>query len=211
MGHGLRITAGAFKGRTLKTAEGPGYRPATARVREALFSMLDARGVQWRECFVLDLFAGSGSLGFEALSRGARAAWFVESDAKAAALIKKNAATLGLDAGRVAVLAKDIHQVLPRRHELGAPRFGVIFIDPPYGKGMLHRAVKNVLHHDWPQEGALVVSEVEGSMELDPETLHPRLDLLADRRYGQSRITVWQTTGTTPETTSPSTPEPSTP
>ena len=89
MGHGLRITAGAFKGRVLKTAEGPGYRPATALVREALFSMLEARGCVFSETMALDLFAGSGSLGFEALSRGAKAAWFVENDARAAALIKK--------------------------------------------------------------------------------------------------------------------------
>jgi len=211
MGHGLRITAGAFKGRVLKTGEGEGYRPATAKVREALFSMLDARGAAWPDCMVLDLFAGSGSLGFEALSRGARTAWFVEQDARAASLIKKNAASLGLDPGRAVVLGKDIHQVLSRRVELAAPPFQVVFIDPPYGRGMLQRAAKNLLKHQWPAPGALVLAEVEGSMELDPEHLHPALELEADRRYGQSRIVIWRTTEQTAEKTSPSTPAPSTP
>ncbi len=208
MGHGLRITAGAFKGRVLKTAEGPGYRPATALVREALFSMLEARGCVFSETMALDLFAGSGSLGFEALSRGAKAAWFVENDARAAALIKKNAAMLGLDAERVAVLQKDLFTLLPRRRELGAPVFGVVFVDPPYGKGFLQRSIKQLVQYGWTRPDGLVVAEVEASLHLDFTNIHPQLEIETDRRYGQSRILVWRTVE---ETTSQYTPEPSTP
>lgn len=68
----MKIIAGALKGRTLKTVTGPGYRPAMGKVRESLFSLLEARGVVWAESIILDLFAGSGSLAFEAISRGAK-------------------------------------------------------------------------------------------------------------------------------------------
>ncbi len=87
----MKIIAGALKGRTLKTLTGPaGYRPAMGKVRESLFSLLEARGVIWAESIVLDLFAGSGSLAFEAVSRGAKKAYFVEKDAKASACIAQN-------------------------------------------------------------------------------------------------------------------------
>ena len=88
----MRIIAGACRGRTLHTVTGPGYRPAMGRVRESLFSMLEARGVVWGAVRVLDVFAGSGSLGFEALSRGARFADFIEKDHRAAECLRKNAA-----------------------------------------------------------------------------------------------------------------------
>ena len=84
----MRIIAGALGGRNLKTVEGPGYRPATAKVREAIFSMLSSRGVVWSGLRVLDLFAGSGGIGIEALSRGAGFAVFVEQNPKAAEIIR---------------------------------------------------------------------------------------------------------------------------
>lgn len=207
MGHGLRITAGTFKGRVLKTGDGPGYRPATALVREALFSMLEARGHVWTETLVLDLFAGSGSLGFEALSRGARGVWFVEQDKKAAQLIRDNAAQLGIEPHRVTVLCKDIFAVLPRREGFQPPLFPLVFVDPPYGKGYLMRSLKQLLQFGWATPGGTVVAEVEAGLDLDPEAPLPGLALQADRRYGQTRILLWNT----PATILPSTPEPSTP
>lgn len=128
----MRIIAGAYGGRLLKTVEGPGYRPAMSRVRESLFSMLSSRGVVWAGSRVLDLFAGSGSLAFEALSRGADEAWFVELNAKAAACIEKNATSLGIEPQRWRVLAEDITKVLGRR---AAAPFDVVFIDPPLWRG----------------------------------------------------------------------------
>lgn len=74
----MRIVGGQFKGRSIKTGEGPGYRPATMKVRESIFSMLQARGVVFASVRVIDMFAGSGSLGIECLSRGAEDVWFVE-------------------------------------------------------------------------------------------------------------------------------------
>lgn len=184
----MRIIAGAYGGRTLKTVEGPGYRPAMSRVRESLFSMLESRGVVWSSCRVLDLFAGSGSLAFESLSRGAEEAWFVELNPKAAACIEKNAATLGVDDARWRVLAEDITKVLGRRAAAG---FDVIFIDPPYGEARLLPTLRLVLKNRWLVEGGLVAAEVERGLKFDASTVHPELELLVDRNYGQTRIVIW--------------------
>ena len=86
----MRIIAGALKGRRIRTTEGPGYRPATGRVRESVFSMLESLGVDWSACRAADIFAGSGALGIEALSRGAASVLFVELAARAAGLIRTN-------------------------------------------------------------------------------------------------------------------------
>ena len=99
----MRIIAGALGGRNLKTVEGPGYRPATAKVREAIFSMLSSRGVVWSGLRVLDLFAGSGSLSFEALSRGAQEVCLVEREPKVVQCLNQNVEALDVsDRCRVA-------------------------------------------------------------------------------------------------------------
>ena len=82
----MRIIAGTLKGRRIRTTEGPGYRPATGRVRESVFSMLESLGVDWPACRAADIFAGSGALGIEALSRGAASVLFVESSVKKSTL-----------------------------------------------------------------------------------------------------------------------------
>src|SRR5947208_1335701 len=92
----MRIIAGKWRGRILEAPPGMGTRPTADRVREALFSMLASRLGSFEELRVADLFAGSGALGFEALSRGAAYATFVESDPKAAAAIRRNAEKLGV-------------------------------------------------------------------------------------------------------------------
>jgi 16S rRNA (guanine966-N2)-methyltransferase len=115
----MRIIAGEYRGRVLKTTSAPGYRPATSKVRQAVFSMLEARGVYWPECRVLDLFAGRGSLAFEALSRGAEEVLFVEMNKTAAKLINENAQKIGIPSSRYKVLAEDLFKVISR-HESGA-------------------------------------------------------------------------------------------
>lgn len=91
----MRIIAGALGGRNLKTVEGPGYRPATAKVREAIFSMLSSRGVVWSGLRVLDLFAGSGSLSFEALSRGAQEVCLGRARAESCAMLEPECGSAG--------------------------------------------------------------------------------------------------------------------
>lgn len=184
----MRIISGVFRGRTLKTVEGPGYRPAMSRVREALFSMLESRGVVWCDCRVLDLFAGSGSLAFEALSRGADEAWFIDLNPKATACIEKNATSLGIEQNRWRVMNEDLLRVLSRR---AASPFDVIFIDPPYGKNLLAPALKSVMRNSWLADEGLIIAEVERGLVFDAENVHEELELLVDRLYGQTRIVIW--------------------
>ncbi len=184
----MRIIAGAYKGRILKTVSGPGYRPAMGRVRESLFSRLESRGVVWGECRVLDLFAGSGSLAFEALSRGAAEAVFVEKDPRAAACLAQNAAKLGAE-GRCRILAEDVLRVSARHP---AAPFQVIFIDPPYAEALVAPTLKNILRRNWLAEHGFLIAEVEKSLRLAPEK-QPELELLNDELYGQSRVILWTT------------------
>lgn len=119
-----RIIAGALRGRRL-TVGGERTRPTSDRVREALFSMLDAR-VDLDDVDVLDLYAGSGALGLEALSRGGRHAVFVESDRAALAAIRANVSTCGVG-DRATIVGRPVADYLT-----GGGRFDLIFADPPY-------------------------------------------------------------------------------
>ena len=184
----MRILSGEFKGRELKTTAGPGYRPAMSKVRAAIFSMLEARGVAWQNTRVLDIFAGSGSLGLEALSRGAPYAAFVEADKKAASLIGENARRFGLDENRFSVHALEACAFLAARN---APPFDVIFIDPPYRGNFLSSSITAVLRKDWLAKGGIINAEVERSIALDPEADFPPLECIADRTYGQTRVILW--------------------
>lgn len=124
-----RIIAGSAGGRTIKVPP-RGTRPTSDRVRESLFSALDSRllaaGLNWSDCAVLDLYAGSGALGLEALSRGARSAELVERSRAAASLIEANAAALGL--GPAAVHCLDARSFATHPGE----QFDIVFADPPY-------------------------------------------------------------------------------
>ena len=184
----MRIIAGAYKGRPLKTTTGPGFRPAMGKVREALFSMLEARGVDWPKVRVLDLFAGSGSLGFEALSRGAAQVCFVESASYAAKVIAANVDLLGVEPGRVSLRRDETAKVLSRKVERA---YDVVFIDPPYNVDVVKSTLSALIRQGWALPGAVINAEVEAKQPFDPENAHPDLELLADRAYGQTRVILW--------------------
>lgn len=185
----MRIVGGQYKGRSIKTCEGPGYRPATMKVRESIFSMLMARGVDFSSIRVIDMFAGSGSLGIECLSRGAPEAWFVEKSGKAAGLIRKNLADLRIEKGRGKVVSKDLFGVLAKRPESG---FDLVFIDPPYGKDLLVPALEKALNNGWVAEGGFVLAEVETFVTAPTEGPIADMELITDREYGQTRILLWR-------------------
>lgn len=136
----MRIIAGKWRGRTLKAPAGLATRPTADRVRETLFSMLASRLGSFDGLKVADLFAGSGALGLEALSRGAAEATFVENDPKAAAVIRRNAEKLG---ARVQILGCSA-LALPR-----AEPFDLIFADPPYSSGSGTAVVEAVAKAGW--------------------------------------------------------------
>lgn len=189
----MRIISGEFGGRVLKTVKSAaGYRPATSKVRQSIFSMLEARGLSWQGLRVVDMFAGSGSLGIEALSRGADEAWFIEKNKQAAGLIRENLDMLGVDRPRFKVLSRDLFSMLSRPPE---KPFGLVFIDPPYGKDMLLPALEKALKNKWMARDGLVLAEVEVHLPLPAGIMN--LELLTDRTFGQTRILLWRNqTGT---------------
>ena len=172
----MRIISGACRGRQLQTVSGPGYRPAMGKVRESLFSMLEARGVVWGAVRFLDVFAGSGSLGFEALSRGA----------VAAECLRKNATSLGL-AERCAVHEDDALRVTARRPS--AP-YQIICVDPPYGADLFKPTLRNLMRGGWMADDGFLIAEVEKGLKINPDAQYD-LRLEAERVYGNTRVLVW--------------------
>jgi 16S rRNA (guanine966-N2)-methyltransferase len=160
------------------------------KVREALFSMLQARGLSWPEAWVLDLFAGSGSLGFEALSRGAAFACFVESAPYAARVIQANAALLGADGERMRLCLEDAAGFLAKPPDQA---FSLVFIDPPYGFASLERILFALVKNSFVAPGSLVNAEVEAKLDFEPENIHPAFQIQSDRSYGQTRLILWET------------------
>ena len=189
----MRIIAGTFGGRILKTVEGAGYRPAMSRVRESLFSMLESRGVVWRASRVMDLFAGSVSLAFEALSRGAQEARLVEMAPQAVRCLQNNARMLGLTNTACQIISDDVIKMLAKAcHN----PYHLVFIDPPYGKNLLQPALANLMRRGWLAPEGIVCAEIELALAYDPTKAHPQLELLADRTFGQTRILLWQNINT---------------
>jgi len=181
----VRIIAGQWRGRALaavgKGDAGAHLRPTTDRVRESLFSMLAGGrfGDPISEARVLDLFAGTGALGLEALSRGAAEATFVDDGRVAQRLIRENIGKCGAEAATL--VGRDATRLGPNP---GAP-FTLVFLDPPYGKGLGERALEAALAGGWIAPGALVVWE-----ESAPVTAPAGLALLDQRRYGDTVITI---------------------
>ena len=180
----MRIISGRLGGRMLKTVEGEGYRPAMGKTREALFSMLEARGVNWHEARVLDLFAGSGSLAFEAVSRGAPHALLVEMAPQAVRCLKANITALGLE-DEVRLANDDVLRLLKSPP---AQPYSLVFMDPPYRKNLADPALKLLTTRRWLAPGAFVTAEIEKDARFTPPA---ECTLEAERLFGQTRICIW--------------------
>ncbi len=181
----MRIVGGRLGGRRIAAPRGRGTRPTAERVREGIASALEARG--WIEdAVLLDLFAGTGALGFEALSRGAARAVFVDRDPALARAIEKAARELGVEA-QVRALALDLEKParawLPRLPE---ERFDLVFLDPPYAAIGI---VREVLAAAWEsgklRPGAAIVVE---HARRQPPALPPGFSEVASYRYGDTGV-----------------------
>ncbi len=183
----MRIIAGRFRGLTLasvgKGDRGAHLRPTADRVREALFSMLAARGAL-AGARALDLFAGTGALGLEALSRGAEHATFVDDGRTAQDLIRRNIA-LTRTADRTDLLRRDATRLPP----CPGAAFDLVFLDPPYGQGLGEKALQSARAGGWIAPGALVVWEENAPMPA-PEGFEP----VDARRYGDTHVTLIRST-----------------
>jgi len=180
----LRIIAGVHRGRKLETAPGNTLRPTAERVREAIFNklthgLLTTSGAPLTDVHVLDVFAGTGALGFEALSRGALRVAFFENDAATARLIKRNAEHLGA-ANTVAVIRRDATKPGPAREPAS-----LVLMDAPYRSGITAAALSALQDGGWIADGAIVVVEVARDEDLVPP---PGFEVVDDRRYGAARI-----------------------
>jgi 16S rRNA (guanine966-N2)-methyltransferase len=152
----MRIVGGRLRGRALAGPKSPAIRPTADRLRESLFNILThAYDDPVTGARVLDLFAGTGALGLEALSRGAKFAQFVDDGAEARALIRQNVEALGL-AAATRIFRRDATK-LGAAHPV-AP-FSLVFLDPPYGKGLAEQALASALEGGWLTGEALIVVE----------------------------------------------------
>ena len=178
-----RIVGGSAGGRRLRTPTGDDTRPTSERVREALFSSLEAALGSVTGLRFLDLYAGSGAVGLEALSRGAAAATFVEHDRRAAAVIRDNARALGIEAD---VATSSVSRALAR-----SPRapYDIAFLDPPYAQPAADVvvALSALRDHGWLAEGAVVV--VERPTRIGEPGWPEGLVTDRSRRYGET--TLW--------------------
>jgi 16S rRNA (guanine(966)-N(2))-methyltransferase RsmD len=162
-------------------------RPTTDRVREAVFAIL---GEDVKGSFVLDLFAGTGAMAIESLSRGAAGAVLVESSPNALTALRTNLATLGAEGALC--LPLDYREAVRRLSAKGRT-FDLVFLDPPYGKGLVGRSAELLSRAGILAPGAVVVAE---RASRDPlETLPPDWRERADRRYGDTRITLFDIPG----------------
>jgi 16S rRNA (guanine966-N2)-methyltransferase len=174
----MRVTGGAQKGRRLR-APRSGARPSADRLREALFARIDPE-----DAAVLDLYAGSGALGIEALSRGAASAVFVEQAPHCAAVVRDNLAALELGA-RSEVVVADALRALGRLERQGR-RFDLVLLDPPYASDEAARSLAALARSELLPEGAMVV--VESSRRRPPPAVEG-LELVDVRRYGDTLVT----------------------
>lgn len=181
----MRIVAGSLKGRAIVTPEGQNTRPTSDRARQAIFNVLEhapwAEGLH--EARVIDLYAGSGALGFEALSRGAGFCLFVDTDDGARGAIRENMDAYGLF-GRCRVHRRSATDLGPRPGSAGEA-FTLAFLDPPYAKGLGEHTLARLLEGGWLAPGAIVVFE-RGSDEPDIDT--PGYERLDARDYGAARV-----------------------
>jgi 16S rRNA (guanine966-N2)-methyltransferase len=181
----MRIVAGSLKGRAITAPEGQNTRPTSDRARQAIFNVLEH--ASWAEPLdgarVIDLYAGSGALGYEAVSRGAAFALFVEIDDEARGAIRENADAWGL-MGRTRVHRRSATDLGVRPGPAGEA-FDIAFLDPPYGKGLGEQTLARLLEGNWLKPGATVVFE-RGSDE--PEIDTPGYERLDARNYGAARV-----------------------
>ena len=185
----MRIIAGELKGRRLRMPDDNRVRPTADKVKEAVFSMISP----WiYDSTAADLFAGTGNLGFEAISRGASYVYFADKDRRSIALVQENAAYCKVE-DRCEILWADYRKAISK---IGVP-VDIVFLDPPYSKGMLTDALEIIAQTGFLSEGGIAVAE-HGIDEKLPESFGS-LTLIKNKRYGKIGISVYENTAVSEE------------
>ncbi|MCP4668497.1 MAG: 16S rRNA (guanine(966)-N(2))-methyltransferase RsmD [Deltaproteobacteria bacterium] len=181
----MRITGGQAKGRLLAPLKGMHIRPTADQIRETIFNIIgqDLRGLK-----VLDLFAGTGSLGLEALSRGAQHVIFIDKSRQALNLIRRNLAICGFE-NSGSVLRRDLCRGIPWDNPLMKDAMDLVFLDPPYGKKAIPPLIEELSSKDVLSSGSLVVAESAKKEKL-PVSLG-EFHMVDTRVYGDTRISLY--------------------
>lgn len=181
----MRIVAGKFRGHSLATPKGGATRPTSDRVREALFNILE-HGIEdfaIEGTRVLDLFAGTGALGLEALSRGAKYALFIDDSAEARGVIRRNIEALHLT-GIAKIWRRGAEKLGPAGN---VPPFGLVFLDPPYDRGLGEKALASAREGGWIAPGGVAVLEEALKAELELPEGYEEIDR---RTYGDTQVVI---------------------
>ena len=176
----MRVITGSARGMTLRTLEGETTRPTSEKVKEAIFSSIQ---FEIEGAHILDLFAGSGQMGIEALSRGAADAVFVDSDKGAVGIIKENIKKVRFE-DRSQIVQSDAFSFL----NMNIRKFDIVFLDPPYAAGILTKALGGV--EDFTESGGTVICEHPSGAEMPDES--GALKKYRSYKYGKTSITVYR-------------------
>lgn len=176
----MRIIGGAYRGKKLYSPENEGVRPTSERAREAIFNILSAKlAGDWSTCNMLDVFAGTGAVGLEALSRGVRSVTLLDINLQTA---RRNAALFAKEKDSISLISADASRLPP------APRqYNLVFLDAPYNKGLSAAALQSLAVRGWLSDGALVLVELEKNEPLEIADI-PFFEQVDERRYGLARV-----------------------
>jgi 16S rRNA (guanine(966)-N(2))-methyltransferase RsmD len=187
----LRVISGSARGRKLHTPKNLRVRPTSDRVKEALFNILAVQVERFDQCRVLDIFAGTGNLGIEAMSRGAASAIFIDNHRESAALTTRNLQLTGFDkAGKV--VQKDVFAALQALSRENVP-FQLIFIDPPYERGLAADTLERLAHSSLLDARSIVVAEYSAHEQV-PTQFGP-LRQFDTRCYGDTVLSLYRLDG----------------
>ncbi|MDD8019405.1 MAG: 16S rRNA (guanine(966)-N(2))-methyltransferase RsmD [Bacteroidota bacterium] len=179
----MRVIAGKYKNRILKTVADNSVRPATDKVKGAIFNVMQSR-VDWTQSVVLDLYAGSGSVGIEALSRGAQRVVFVENSRSALQFLKMNLDTVGAN-GNAQVVFGDVEKFL----QSSLTKYSVVFADPPYALEALADLPTKIFERDIVAAGGYLIIEHPARFEFHPGSLW---EIVAHKEYGRTNVSFFQ-------------------
>ncbi len=188
----MRIVAGEFKSRIIESPSERTTRPTTDRVRESIFSSIYSRLPDLIDVVVLDAFAGSGALGIEALSRGARSCTFIERDRAARDVLERNLGALGLKAPRVRIVTGDAFDIAD--HLAAQARFGLVLLDPPYAEepARVHGLLLELSNQDKIADGCVIVYEhalQDKQAVADEFAADERFAIDGQKKYGKIGVT----------------------
>lgn len=182
----MRIVGGSLKGKSLTPPKNMDVRPTSDRVRESLFNILvhGIENLDLEGAYICDLFAGTGALGIEAMSRGAIWCLFVDDAAASRGLIRDNTMALGLN-GKSKISRQNATDIGPMSKR--SPQFDLVFADPPYNQNLGEKALASLHHHGWLKINAIVVLEESKRAEVKMPDF---FDILDERNYGDTQIII---------------------